>query len=202
MVRNISFSGIRATVVDPVVLPDVHFGGYQPGEYKTCIVLNAVEGRLENISFSDFHAVFPGGGTAAEAAREVPQTAGEYFELGIPPAYALYARNVRGLTLANVRFEAAAPDLRPAVRFEHVEDAAVNGFSVGGNPDAAAALRFTDARDVLVTAARLLTPARVFLQVEGAGSRGIRIDGGDLSKAAEPVAFEAGASKDAVKLRG
>jgi len=202
IVRNISFSGIRATVVDPVPLPDAPPSGYRPGEYKTCIVLNGADGYLENISFNDFQAVFPGGGTAEEAAREVPPTAGEYFELGILPAYALYARRVRGLTLANVRFQSAAADLRPAVRFESVEDAAVNGFSVQGHQEAASVLRFTDSRDVLVTAARLLTPARVFLRVEGAASRDIRIDGGDLSKAAEAVSLEAGAPKDAVKLRG
>jgi hypothetical protein len=41
----------------------------------------------------------------------------------------------------------------------------------------------------------------VFLQVEGADSSGIKIDGGDISKAAEPVVFKANASKESVKLR-
>ena len=48
-----------------------------------------------------------------EARAEVPQTAGEYFELGPPPAYGLYARGVRGLTLHNVRFETATPTCAP-----------------------------------------------------------------------------------------
>jgi len=45
---------------------------------------------------------------------------------------------------------------------------------------------------VVLTGPRVLTPASVFLQVEGAGSRNITIDGGDLSKAATRTAFESG----------
>ena len=201
--RNISFNGIHATVVNPVPLPDVPFpSAYRPGEYKTCIVLNGVDACLENISLNDVHITFPGGGTAAEAAvRDVPKMAGEYFELGILPAYALFARKVRGLTLSNVRFETASPDLRPAVAFDQVEDATINGMSAQGDQNAASVLRFTDSRDVLLSASRVLTPAAVFLRVEGAASQGITVDGGDLSKAAKPVALEAGAKESAVKLR-
>ncbi len=62
-------------------------------------------------------------------------------------------------------------------------------------------MRFIESRDALVTAARLTSPAGVFLRVEGAGSRGIVLDGGDLSRSATPVAFESGAPRSAVKSR-
>jgi polygalacturonase len=203
IVRNISFHGIQATVVVPFQLPDVPFqSGYNPGEIKSCIALNGSEGFIENVTFNDVHVTFAGGGTAEEAAvRDVPKIAGEYYQAGIFPAYGLYARNVRGLTLSNVRFEVSTPDLRPAMVFDHVDDSAVNGFGVQGNSQAESVLRFIETRDVLLTAARVLTPAPVFLQVEGAGSQGIMIDGGDLSKAAAPLALKAGASQQAVKVR-
>ena len=117
------------------------------------------------------------------------------------PAYALYARNVHALTLSNVRFEVSAPELRPAVVFDHVEDAAINGFSAQANPQAESLVRFIESRDVLLTAARVLSPASVFLQVEGAASQGITIDGGDLSKATTPVSLKADALQKSVKLR-
>jgi len=41
------------------------------------------------------------------------------------PSCALFAR-VRGLTLSNIGFDVAAPEVRPAVVFDHVIDAAVN----------------------------------------------------------------------------
>jgi hypothetical protein len=202
IVRNVSFSGLHATVAKPVPLPDAGFtSAYNPGEVFSCITLNAMgEAFLENISFNDVQVTFPGGGTAEQGAvRDVPKIAGEYYAMGVPPSYALFARNVRGLTLHNVRFQLTAPDARPAVVFDHVTDAAVNGLSVQGQPEAESALRFIGARDVLLTAARLLGPAAVFLQVEGAESGGIKIDGGDVSKAAAMLAFKAGASEKAVK---
>lgn len=203
-VRNISFNGIRATVIVPVQLADVPFtSGYNPGEIKSCIGLNNTgEGTLEKISFDNVHITFAGGGTAEDAAlRDVPKVVGEYYEAGVFPAYGVYARNVRALTLSNVRFEVSSPDLRPAMVFDHVEDAAVNGFSAQGNPQAESLLRFIETRDVLLTAARSLTPAAVFLQVEGAASQGITVDGGDLSKASTPVSFKADAPPSSVKLR-
>jgi len=151
IVRNISFSGIKATVAKPVSAPDVPFiSAFNPGEMFSCIILNGMgEGFLQNISFNDVHVTFPGGGTAEHAAvRDVPQIAGEYYQIGVPPAYGLFARNVRGLTLNNVRFEVKTSDLRPAVVFDHVEDAAVSGLSAQGEQNAASVLRFSRARDV------------------------------------------------------
>ena len=204
ILRNISFSGIRATVVVPSQIADVEFPiGFNIGEIKSCIVLNGVnENIIENINFDNIHIAFAGGGTAEEGAvRDVPKVANEYYAIGVPPACALYARNVRGLTLNNIRLETTTPDLRPTVIFDHVTDAAINGLNVQGHKDAESALRFIDTQDVLLTAARLIAPASVFLQVEGDTSGGITIDGGDLSKAAAPLAFKAGALQKSVNLR-
>jgi len=145
--------------------------------------------------------IFPGGGTVEQGNnRNVPQIADEYFRNGILPSYALFARGVHGLTLNNVRFEMTTPDLRPAVIFDHVIDAAVTGLNVQGQKDAESVLRFIESQDVFLSATRLLTPATTFLQVEGQNAN-ITLDGGDLSKAAEPVAYKYGATPDGVKLR-
>jgi len=203
--RNISFSNIHGSVTtNPAQLPDVAFpSAARPGEGHSCITLNCVgDAILENISFTDIHLTFGGGGTAEDAARrDLPAVAGEYFMLGPMPAYGFYARNVRGITLQNVRFQVSSPDLRPAVIFDQVEDAAINGLSVQGNQQAESVVRFIDSKQTLLTAARLLTPAAVFLQLEGAANEGITIDGGDLSKAATSLAYKNGATEKAVKLR-
>ena len=205
LVRNISFSNIHGTVTtDPQQMAENTLTSHaNPGERYSCIALNCVgRATLEKISFENIHLTFGGGGTADVAARrELPEIAGEYFMLGPLPAYGFYARNCRGITLSNVRFEVASPELRPAVILDHVEDAAISGLSVAGNQDAESALRFIDAREVLLTAPRLLQPAKVFLGVEGDGNRAIIVDGGDLSKAGEPLSFKNGAEKSAVRLR-
>lgn len=205
VVRNISFSYIHGTVTtSPApILPesDLHVG-LRPGEAHSAIVLNSIDDSvIENISFSDVHITFGGGGTAEEGARrDVPKVFGEYFELGPIPAYGLYARNARGITLSNVRFQTATPDLRPAVVLDHAEDVAFNGFNVQGNLQAEAVMRLTDCKQVYMSATRVLTQSSPFLQVEGADTENIIVDGGDLSRAAQPAIFKDGASANAVKL--
>jgi polygalacturonase len=206
VVRNISFSNIHGTVTThpPKQLSESTLEvDSRPGEGPSAIVLNSVnDSVLEDISFNNIHLTFGGGGTADQAARRnIPQVFGEYFELGPIPAYGLYVRNARGITLQNVRFEVSSPDLRPAVVFDHVEDAAFNGLSVQGNTQAESVLRFLDSKHTLITAARVLTPSCPFLQLEGEKNDGIIIEGGDLSRAASAVAFRNGATEKSVKLR-
>lgn len=203
IVRNISFNNIQATVVKPVPLRGSEFSSnYNPGEIFSCIVLNAMnEAYLENISFNNVHVSFPGGGTAEQASvRDVPKVAGEYYQIGVPPSYGIYARNVRGLTMHNIRFEMQTPDLRPAVIFDNVSDASILGLSAQGNAGTEL-IRFTKVRDTLLSASRVLTPAAAFLNVEGNGSEGITIDGGDLRKAAKPLQFQNAGEDKSVKLR-
>ena len=113
----------------------------------------------------------------------------------------MYARGVKGLTLQNVRLQVATKELRPAIILERVTDAALNGVSVESNAEAESALRFIDSKDVLLSAARLLTPAAVFLSVEGPDNANIVVDGGDLSKSAQPLHLAAGADEKSVRLR-
>jgi hypothetical protein len=119
----------------------------------------------------------------------------------VSPAYGLYARNVKGLILHNVSLTMAKADLRPALIFDNVQDAAINGLNVDGQAQAESVCRFINSNDVLMTAARLKTPAKVFLAVEGEKSNTIKLDGGDISKATTPVTFSSGALKQSVKLR-
>ena len=203
IIRNISFKGIRATIAPAPNLQEYPWEHAAPGEQRTCINLSAVNGQfIEDIAFSNIHITFPGGGTSEEAAnRQVPQTSGnEYFQFGALPAYGMYARNVRGLRLDNLRFDLATPDHRPALVFDHVEDVAVNGFSAQGNPEAESLLRFTNTREALLTACRVLTPCAAFLEVEGPANAGITIAACDLSKATTPLVFSRGAGKETVRL--
>ena len=204
IVRNITFSNIRGSVVAKGrQFEDMHWEqGYRPGETRTCITLNGVgEDFLENISMSNIHLTFEGGGTIEEAQREMPQIAGEYFEIGDRPAHGIYARNVRGLTLDNVRIETATPDLRPAVVLDNVADASISGITTQGNTAAPSVFRCINATDTLIASPRLLTPAAVYLAVEGERSANITLDGGDIRKSSKSAIFDRGATEKAARIR-
>jgi polygalacturonase len=211
-VRNLSFSNIRASVVTEPTMSYkdmATIGHVFPGEQHSCITLNGIgDAWIENVSFDDVHVSYAGGGSAELGAkRTIPQTMREYFGVWSeqpvgPPAYGLFARNVRGLTLNNVRFTVVQPDLRPAVILDNVEDVATYGLAVQGNAAAESVLRFTGVKDALLSGSRVLSSAPVFLQVEGEANANIIVDGGDLTKTHSPVALKAGASSAAVKVRG
>ena len=81
-----------------------------PGEERQCISICGIPGHpVENVTLSNIHVTFPGGGTREEAARrdlpELEDVYPEYFMFGVLPAYGIYARHVQGLTLSNVRLE-------------------------------------------------------------------------------------------------
>jgi len=207
-IRNIVFNAIRATVVaKPIDHPDIHFGvTVREGEKNSCITLNAMgEYYLENISFTDVHVKYAGGGTAEQAGKVVPNEAAEYFGVwnqlpGGPPAYGMYARNVKGLSLQNVRFEYEESDARPAIIFDNVQDASINGLSAKGN-EATALLRFINSKDILLTGTRVLTPSTVFLLVEGPSSKDITVNGGDIQKAKQSLVADKGALRTAVRMQ-
>jgi hypothetical protein len=190
VIRNISFNNLLVTVVKPVPLRNTQWPSkYNPGEMFSCITLNAFgENYLENISFNNVHIQFPGGGTEEQAnVREVPEIAGEYYQLGIPPAYGIYARNVRGLTLQNIRLEQLTPDLRPAIVLDKVQDSAIASLSAQSHPEAPSALRLVNCKDILFSATRLLNKTEVFLSAEGKDTQNLRITGSDISKATNPL---------------
>ena len=111
-----------------------------------------------------------------------------------------YARNVKGLTLQNVRFEYEEADARPAVVLDNVQDALITGLSAQGSPQTEL-LRVINSKDVLFTSTRVLTSAKVFLQVEGEKSENIIVNSSDVQKAAAPVAFVNGANKKSVSYK-
>ncbi|MES2418839.1 MAG: glycosyl hydrolase family 28 protein [Bacteroidota bacterium] len=209
-VRNIIFNGIRATVVAaPVNHPDIPFDvKVYPGEHLSCITLNALgDNYIENVSFTDIHVSYAGGGTKALAdKKDIPQRAQEYFtvwdpEPSGPPAYGMYARNVKGLTLQNVRLEFDKTDARPAIIFDNVKDCSISALAVKGSMEANCTLKFIKSKDILIASARLLTPALTFLKLDGKANESIMLDGGDLRKAKKLVAFENGATTLAIKVR-
>lgn len=210
-VRNLTFQNIRATVAEA---PDARYEKITtympvalPGEQYSCIVFNGSGNHvIEDVTLDNVHVTFAGGGSAELAAkRKVGSTVGEYMAPWSdsppgPPAYGVYARGVRGLTLNNVRLKVAKRDARPAMILDTVQDVAITGLSVEGDI-ACEALRFCTVTDALLSSTRILTPARSFIQLEGTGNQRIKVESGDWANAQYPLTVRDGAKDDVVQFR-
>ncbi len=200
VLRNIRFSNIRGTVADNAY-PLPHEVPAFPGEKKSCINLTGVAGfYIENITFSGVHLTFPGGGEWEDGYCVVPELRDHYPEyhiFGVLPAYAMYLRHVRGVTLENVTFDLASLDLRPALVCDDVENLELANLRAMGNVQAEL-LRLCDVRYAYLHGCRPLNEVGLFLGVEGAACRDILLQANDLRRADRKCTLADGAPAGAV----
>ena len=107
--RNIHISNVIADGVDKM-------SGIQ--------IMGLPEQPVEGIRLENIRLISSGGGTAEDAAHTPKELAKGYPEpknLGIMPAYGIYARHVKGLELANINVSFSNNDLRPAAAFADVD---------------------------------------------------------------------------------
>ena len=112
----------------------------QVGTTNSAFVITGMPGHpVENITFSDIRGIFPGGGTAGDAANIVAELTPEILGNGWPeigklgktvPTRGLFARHVKGIALHNVGFSTRTPDARPAVVFQDVTGIRTDDLSV------------------------------------------------------------------------
>lgn len=131
-VTDVLFANIRARVPSRYLQGTPKESRTFTANEKTCITITGTATtRPRRIVFDQVDITFPGGGTSANAAREIPELDRQYptpFMFGVPPAYALFARHVDDLTLSRVRFRLAAPDGRPMVTCTDVTGADLSGL--------------------------------------------------------------------------
>ncbi|WP_431216227.1 glycosyl hydrolase family 28 protein [Puia sp. P3] len=99
--KNVSISYIRATAYSRI----------------SSSVTGLPDASLQNIYFNDIRITGPGGGTAKDATRRIPEMENSYPENRIfgnsLPASGFYFRHVKGLSLQNVNSTPQTPDQRP-----------------------------------------------------------------------------------------
>ncbi|HWA26584.1 MAG TPA: glycosyl hydrolase family 28-related protein [Lacunisphaera sp.] len=91
------------------------------------ILLTGIPGyTIDDVSLSNIFIDYAGGGTAADAARVVPEDEKAYpepYRFGKLSAWGLFARHLTNLTVDRVEFRAAQPDFRPVAWLEDVTGA-------------------------------------------------------------------------------
>ena len=105
---------------------------------RICSNITGIPGgtSVENVTLSDILIHVPGGGTAFDAAATVPEVNDRYpeiltFGLSSFPAYGMFIRHAKNISLRNVRYELLASDFRPTQLFVDVQGLDTSGRSAG-----------------------------------------------------------------------
>ena len=114
---------VRRIIIDNVVVSGAHH------EFAS-IIAGLAESQIEDVRLSNIRIHYNGGGTKADAEREIPQNEKNYPEpsmFGVTPAYGFYVRHVRGITFNNVEVSFEKDDARPAFFLDDVKGVAFVG---------------------------------------------------------------------------
>jgi hypothetical protein len=136
-IRNILISNVVAEADDPQ--SGIQIAGFP-------------EQPLEGIRLTNIQLIFPGGGTSADAARVPGQLGAGYPEpgaLGTMPSYAVFARDVKGLELTDIRASCTADELRPAIWCGDIDKLTLDNFTAPSAPGVGVA-KFTGVKGAAI----------------------------------------------------
>lgn len=140
--------------------------------------------RVRHVTLENLDFTMTGGGRFTGLA--VPEHEAKYPEatmFGELPAWALYARHVEGLVVRNLRASFREATDRPAIVFNDVLDADLDGFQPETVARENPVLWFHDVLHAMIRGARVRTRVPMFLRVSGRASGEIMLFGNDLRMA-------------------
>jgi hypothetical protein len=205
-IRDLQFRGIRAIAKPqpPNPRPDANDGLFFHGH---------PQGVIENILLRDVNVTLSGGGTLEQAARrdivdmdQIDYRKDGYWTddkstWGVPPAYGLYARHLKGLVLENVTFELTSPDMRSAVFCSDSEDIRISGLAANSSPVDTTVVTARNCIRVRLSEIEPHPKAAVLLRLEGAKSDGIILAENDPRRFTKPFVCADGARETAILSR-
>jgi len=136
---------------------------------------------IERLTLEDVEIHLAGGGSSEHARAEVQEYIDVYPEINrfgkTLPAYGVFLRHARGVTLNKVRFKLTVPDHRPALVAEDVSDLTLSDWSIPASAQGATLMRFSDVQNAnLARIALEGSGAATLLRVEGKASAKINAD--------------------------
>jgi len=108
---------VRRVIIDNIVVSGAHH------EFAS-IIAGLAESLVEDVRLSNIRIHYNGGGTKADAQREIPENEKNYPEpsmFGVTPAYGFYVRHAKGVAFDNVEVSFEKDDARPSFFLEDVK---------------------------------------------------------------------------------
>jgi len=108
---------VRRVIIDNIVVSGAHH------EFAS-IIAGLAESLVEDVRLSNIRIHYNGGGTKADAQREIPENEKNYPEpsmFGVTPAYGFYVRHAKGVAFDNVEVSFEKDEARPSFFLEGVK---------------------------------------------------------------------------------
>jgi polygalacturonase len=106
-----------------VIISNLVASGVEP---RYASIIAGLPGHpVEDVTISNVRLLYKGGGTAEEASRDVPENETAYPEpsmFGTLPAYGLFVRHARNVTVRDLQVGYVQDDARPPVWLEDAKD--------------------------------------------------------------------------------
>jgi polygalacturonase len=178
-----------------VMIRDVQATG---ADKMGCAISGLPERPIEKVTLAGIRIRTAGGGSRAEAGRDIPENRSGYPEhnmFGVLPAYGFYCRHVKNLRILDTEFGVAAQDLRPALLADDAEGLRVSDLEAAkGSP----VMLLRDTRNAWIESNRAPLESEVYLRVEGKRTENLCLAGNDLRGAKKPVELGAEVRTEAV----
>ena len=159
---------------------------------------------VENVLIQNVILNNKGTGTLKEANAPVPEKEKSYPEnrsLGYSlPAYGLYVRHVKNLSLGNFQFRLNNPDARPAVMLDDCHHVRLQDFAADTPSEDQPLIRLIQSDNVAISGYQSTVEVPNFLRAEGANTHDIKLSGNDFSRVKNVVQRADGCRKSAAKM--
>jgi polygalacturonase len=178
-----------------VIISDIQAIG---ADATGCPIAGLPERAMENITLANIRIQFQGGGTSADASREIPELPAKYPEydmFGVLPASGFYCRHVKNLRLLDTQVAFEHEDLRPALVCEDAAGLRISDFAA---PNSNPLMVLRDTRDAWLEANRAPQGNQVYLRLEGPKTDNISIAANDLRASKKPLDLGTGVRPESV----
>jgi Glycosyl hydrolases family 28 len=154
-----------------------------PGHYITGLTLENIEIDLL------------GTGSIENSRQIVPEAIDQYPEVKTfgptIPAYGIWARHVKELKLKNITFHIKNNDLRPVFICEDGKDIEVTGWDIPATTGSQSIIRLENVEDAMINNNIVKGKAEIFIKVEGANSKAVRISKNKIKGIKKPIDLSA-----------
>lgn len=185
-IRNVVIRNVRARAASKAQLTP-----------PSGILITGIPGHsVETLTLENIELELAGGGTREQGRQTIEEKIDAYPEIGrfgpTLPAFGVYARHTKGLTIKGLTVKLATADLRPALVCQDCEDSEFAGWKLPGSPGGESLVRLESTKRAMLRGFELSGNANVFVLVEGKDSSTIRFKNNKLGAATKPIEYGEG----------